>query len=1808
MSMSRRGLYLSSLILALSCPFHPALLTGSRRTTFRAAAADVAGGSVSNLSFDDATDTVSFTVNHFSSYLLSVNEPDEGLIRDTKTSLAQLFPKTTQGENGISLMSLDGSGNHFELSYISDYFFGSVGAPWNIPKIYAIDPVNGIIGVEPSAVSQVGAEKDAVIKTILNGDYGKVRVTGEAYIDGGATRFYIYKSFAGYTSPIWEANNSGAFDLLVPYSDGDELFFAVDAGADDVNDWARWKNICFETTDYDGVFNIESGTGSGTGFSFSDPNLTITDSGNYLIYGVGTEVGRNIFVNTGVTATVTLDDVNAGRFHLDGTANVTMILKDGSVNTIRGTTYQAAVRVPSGSTLTIQGEAAGTGKLSAIGGSGGSVSYAAAGIGGSVGEDAGTIVIKGGVINAWGGSDTSGPGAGIGGGGDSGHTHSGGIISISGGTVTAYGGNQGGWGSLHAPGIGGYDATLLNISGGNVTAVGSDYGIYASTLAIGGDATVLAYSGRAGEPAIAGTTASSGHSAYFLSFSLDAAVSADTEITIENGGSTESLELTLPAGYRNFAVTVATGNDYTATLSDDTMRIVAASDNSADFPGICEAPEIALSSFAVKLHEYHPVAQIVGGNEYESLSEALTAVTDGQTIQLLDDISYTGKITASDKSFEIDMNDKTLSVSTTADNAFSATNGKTLSISGGGALNINVNTVNSYTGLYATGAGSTVAVDSSVVTTVTASGAADYGVTADSGGTVRMTGSVTVSNSAFSLGVYSVGPGSLTEITGPVSGGWVTVYTANGGEADITGDVTCTLENGYGVHANSSTVTVTGNISATGGGNYGVFANDAATVTVTGNISSGSVGISAYAGSTVTLNGGISAYGYYIQIGYYGNYLSAGSYEAVTTKEGYLTYTDEDSSIWVKAEFWTDGIASNNQFPFGGGDGSSLAQAYAISSPEQLAQLAYDVNAGNNYQNKYIVLTADINLTGRQWVPIGKAYGVRFEGNFDGCGHSISGLTMTKSSGADAYGLFGNNGISGVIADITVLSGEITFTVSPGSYSFGTIAGHNLGLVDSCVNKIDVTAILGESDWTYVGGIVGTGEADSSSYAWSGRISNCRNEGTVTLGPLGSVGGIIGNQWGGNTYTRIINCSNIGDVTGGMYTEVGGIAGRCNNGWSDCIYNCYNTGAVTTGASGSVSAYAGGIIGYQYASRVANCYNTGTVTNYGFGGNIAAGGITGYSYGYLFNVYNVGQVAGPSGYTGGICGSRYDAYSLGNCFYLDSSAPGAISGYSPSGTLSLTDAQMKGLTASAIGDYGPAVGALLYTLNQGRAISAENPENLWYWSSDTGEDNDGYPVHSAEEVYVVSFDSNGEGALAAQTVHAGSSIATAPTASLTGFVLTGWFTSKTGGTKVSFPYTPTDHTILYAQWSQSSSGGGGGGAVVPTITVTTTRSGGAIVNSTETDAALTSGSAKATLTKAITDALLEKSTETGGTSKDDLIKVIINTPDNIQKIQISIPQREFDRISSETDAGFAIESALVGITFDGKAMETISGAETGGNVVITAQRLPDLNGCPVYDLTVTNGNTAVSDFNGGHATVTIPYTLKPGENPNAVVIYYLADDGTLKAVRGHYNTELKAVVFKTTHFSKFTVRHNPVAFVDVPAQAWYKDAVDFIAARGITSGTGAGSFSPDDKLTRGAFVVLLMNAYGITPDAAPLGTENFADAGNTYYTQYLLTAKRLGIVNGIGNNLYAPDQPVTRQEMFVILYNALKAIEEVPDEVNSTALSGFDDAAQIAPWANEALTALVHSGTVTGYQNCLSPNLATTRAEVAQVLFNLLTK
>jgi len=284
---------------------------------------------------------------------------------------------------------------------------------------------------------------------------------------------------------------------------------------------------------------------------------------------------------------------------------------------------------------------------------------------------------------------------------------------------------------------------------------------------------------------------------------------------------------------------------------------------------------------------------------------------------------------------------------------------------------------------------------------------------------------------------------------------------------------------------------------------------------------------------------------------------------------------------------------------------------------------------------------------------------------------------------------------------------------------------------------------------------------------------------------------------------------------------------------------------------------------------------------------------------------------------------------------------------------------------------------------------------------------------------------------------------------------------------------------------------------------------------------------------------------------------------------------------------------------------TIARGDTSG---LTDAEKAAVGSHPLVQLTMTLGGIK-TEWNNPAApvTVTIPYTPTAEElkNSESLIIWYLDGSGRPVCVpNGHYDAATGSVTFTTSHFSLYAVGYNPVSFNDVALDAWYYDAVSFIGARGITDGTGNGNYSPDTKLTRSEFIVLLMRAYGIAPDVNP--TDNFGDAGNTWYTGYLAAAKRLGIASGVGNNMFAPSGEITRQETFTLLYNALKVNGQIPKSRSIKTLSDFSDADRIASWAKDAMKRLVETGIVSGDGGKLSPEETSTRAEMAQLLYNLL--
>jgi len=407
---------------------------------------------------------------------------------------------------------------------------------------------------------------------------------------------------------------------------------------------------------------------------------------------------------------------------------------------------------------------------------------------------------------------------------------------------------------------------------------------------------------------------------------------------------------------------------------------------------------------------------------------------------------------------------------------------------------------------------------------------------------------------------------------------------------------------------------------------------------------------------------------------------------------------------------------------------------------------------------------------------------------------------------------------------------------------------------------------------------------------------------------------------------------------------------------------------------------------------------------------------------------------------------------------------------------------------------------------------------------------------------------------------------------------------------------------------------GGGPVVDSNVTITTIGSGrdavttaGAPIPGTTVGGVQTVPVPADTMTS-LTDAV-KKAEAAGGKA---IASIDTSSGAGLGSVNLTIPGTQFAAFASGTGAALEIKSGLGSVAFSSGAVDAISAAGSGdvsfGIAVVSPSALNAaqqavVGNRPVYSLSVAVGGKPISEF-GSSVAVTLPYTLKTGEDPNAVVVYYLDGAGQLQTMQGQYDASTGTVTFETTHFSAYVIGYNKVSFTDVSATAWYGGAVTFLSARSITSGTTATTFSPDATLTRGQFITMLLRAYGVTAVTNPM--DNFSDAGSTYYTGYLAAARKLGITIGVGDNKFAPDSAITRQEMFTLLYNALKRLDKLPTSASSKTLSDFADAGGVASWASDAMTALVRAGTVTGDGGKLNPTGKTTRAEMAQLLYNLL--
>ena len=232
--------------------------------------------------------------------------------------------------------------------------------------------------------------------------------------------------------------------------------------------------------------------------------------------------------------------------------------------------------------------------------------------------------------------------------------------------------------------------------------------------------------------------------------------------------------------------------------------------------------------------------------------------------------------------------------------------------------------------------------------------------------------------------------------------------------------------------------------------------------------------------------------------------------------------------------------------------------SYTVYNADGLLNVAELVNGCKSDIN--ITLDTDIDLTGKNWTPIGTSFSNKYTGTFDGGGHTIKGLTVTTND--QFVGLFGSIGYAGTVKNVMMEDVQITSNRSSGFA--GGVAGYSDGTIENC--------------------------------SVSGSVS-----GTVY------VGGVVGAQWNGS----ITGCSSSATVKGTVY--VGGVAGQTNGGAT--LTACYATGNVIIEIAPKKNISGGGLVGMNGGKGVRACYATGNVTSTGSStGNVHIFGLLGDNY------------------------------------------------------------------------------------------------------------------------------------------------------------------------------------------------------------------------------------------------------------------------------------------------------------------------------------------------------------------------------------------------------------------------------------------------------------------------------------------------------------------------------------------------------------------------------------------------------------------
>ncbi|MDD3394226.1 MAG: S-layer homology domain-containing protein, partial [Anaerotignum sp.] len=336
-------------------------------------------------------------------------------------------------------------------------------------------------------------------------------------------------------------------------------------------------------------------------------------------------------------------------------------------------------------------------------------------------------------------------------------------------------------------------------------------------------------------------------------------------------------------------------------------------------------------------------------------------------------------------------------------------------------------------------------------------------------------------------------------------------------------------------------------------------------------------------------------------------------------------------------------------------------------------------------------------------------------------------------------------------------------------------------------------------------------------------------------------------------------------------------------------------------------------------------------------------------------------------------------------------------------------------------------------------------------------------------------------------------------------------------------------------------------------------------------------------------------------------KITLNVPadKNAKELEVTLPKLEkvfeqVDRVSVESDiASFEIKKDTFGELGNDGIKLSATKLDKESLPENLRESIPDgVN--EVIDLNAYVKDQKVSNFNA-QIEVSMPYTLKNGEDPEKVCVYLLNDNGQIEKVAGAYDVATGKITVKRKHFSKYFIGVSTDTFSDIQ-NSWAKHPVEVLAGKGIITGKSGGVYDLNDLTTRAEFVSLIARMLSLEPKEDQGIFKDVHTAA--WYAESVNAMYQTGIIKGNSDMTFAPEQTITREEVAVILSNTLKYLKmNQTDDISDCQFADKDD---VSSWATESVSQVYNMKLMNGYPTGdFKPTSNLNRAEMAQIIYKL---